>query len=156
MVTLSPAFPWSGESLLSVGASPKQDGAFPAISAVENFFAGDCGAGVLVRPCAGLLAFFSCLTGSAAELPTGVIAARPSASIPIAIMILGPVAEDMNNLRLFATRTDVSSIAQFADVSSIFDRGNIANVLPELFRFEHSPHDFAGPGFRERRHNVDL
>ena len=116
MVTLSPTFPWSGESLLSVGASPKQDGAFPAISAVENFLAGACGAGALVRPCAGLLAFFSCLTGSAAELTTGVIAARPSASIPIATMILGPVAEDMDTLRLFATLTDVSSITWCVDV----------------------------------------
>jgi hypothetical protein len=71
-------------------------------------------------------------------------------------MIRGPVAENMDTLRLFTTPTDVSSIAWCVDVPSIFDRGNIANVLPELFRFEHPPHDFAGPGFGERRHNVDF
>jgi len=73
-------------------------------------------AGALVRLCAGLLAFFSWLTGSAAALMTGVIPARLSASTPIATMILGPVAEDMDTLRLFATRTDVSSIAWCVDV----------------------------------------
>jgi hypothetical protein len=106
MVTLSPAFPSSGVSLSSVGASPKQDGAFPAVSAVANFGAATfgavvLGAGALVRVRAGFFTFFSCLTGSAAQVPAGLIAARQIASIPIATVILGPVAVYMTGLRFF-------------------------------------------------------
>jgi len=74
MVTRSPAFPSSGVSLSSLGASPKQEGAFPAVSAEANFGAAAVGASAFVRTRAGLFAFFACLTGSAAQVPAGLIA----------------------------------------------------------------------------------
>src|SRR4029077_17793105 len=106
-MTLSPAFPSSGVSLSRFGASPKQDGAFPAVSAVANFGAVAIGASALVRTWAGFFAFFSCLVffscliGSAAQVPAGLIAARKIASTPIATVILEPVAVYMTGLRSF-------------------------------------------------------
>src|SRR5712664_3432690 len=103
-MTLSPAFPSSGVRLSSFGASPKQDGAFPAVSAEANFGAVTFGAvafgaSALVRTWAGFFAFFSCLTGSAAQVLAGLIAARQIASTPIAIVILEPAAVYMIGLR---------------------------------------------------------
>jgi hypothetical protein len=106
MTTLVPDFPSSGVTLSSFGASPKQEGAFPAVSAEANFgpvafveaaFEADLLAGAL----AGFFVFFSCLTGSAPQVTAGLIIARLSASTPIAIVILRAVAEYMITLRYF-------------------------------------------------------
>jgi hypothetical protein len=103
MTTSVPDFPSSGVTLSSFGASPKQAGAFPAVSAEANFgavtfaeaaFEADARAGAL----AGFFAFFSCLAGSAAQVTVGLITARLSAKIPIAIVILRLAAEYMISL----------------------------------------------------------
>src|SRR5262249_713620 len=106
MTTLVPDFPSSGVTFSSRGASPTHGIAFPAVSADEYFgavasvgvtFEADEFAGAL----AGFFAFFSCLAGSAAQVPAGLITARLSAKIPNAIVILRPVAEDMIDLHYF-------------------------------------------------------
>ena len=99
MVMVSPAFPSSGVSQSSVGASPKQDWAFPAVTADANVGPVFFEAGALVRVWAVSFAFFSCLTGSAALVRARLIAARQTASTPIAIVILTPIAACMTGLR---------------------------------------------------------
>jgi hypothetical protein len=91
-------------TLSSFGASPVQEGALPAISAEANFGAVTLGeaafeVGALAGALAGFFAFFSCLTGSAAQVTVGLIAARLTAKTPIAIVILRAVAECMIGLR---------------------------------------------------------
>jgi hypothetical protein len=81
---------------------------------VANFGAVAFGAGAFVCVWAGLFAFFSCLTGSAAQVTAGLNAARLNANTPIATVILEPVAVYMTSSDFIAAvgteRTDVSSI----------------------------------------------
>src|SRR5262245_59597780 len=91
MTILSPAFPSSGVSLSSLGASPKQDEAFPAVSAEANFGAVVSGAGTFVRTGWTFFAFFSCLAGSAAQVSAWLLAPTQLARTPIITVIVTPV-----------------------------------------------------------------
>jgi hypothetical protein len=113
MTTLSPAFPSSGVSLSSLGASPKQEGAVPAVSAEANFGAVVFEEGVRLPTFAGFFSFFSCLAGSAAQVPVGLIAARQIATTPIATVILKHVVPLMTDLHVFADRNALSLITGF-------------------------------------------
>jgi hypothetical protein len=110
MVTLSPAFPSSGETLSSFGASPKQAVDFPVVSGIADFVAAVFGAGALARSGAGFFTVFSFATGSAAQVLVWLIATRLSANTPIATAILEPVVEYMARLQFFVEYTDVLSI----------------------------------------------
>src|SRR2546426_12689481 len=47
-------------------------------------------------------------------------------------------------------------LPRIVDRPFVFDGGDIAGIPVEDNGFEHAPHDFSAPGFRQHRHKVQL